>query len=274
MVFSFEETTKFPTQILLIKYYLIEQGFCGLILYPIFISFGSLIVFYLIGVAAQIIKLWVGKRLPAQLMGKFDTGNYELKSVSDNYKKLSKQYFSDLRETESELDAMKSKSDSDDDKILKLSVKVLDIESKNKAVNLENEEKDYRNKEMKEAIREYEIDLGLKDREIVEYKEKLKDYSPFLPINIKAIFGSGKWKFQKFNMDGTIMTSETVSLIGNYLRSSEKSLTYPIENVEINSKNNLVTFIKGVGLDTKLIIVNPELLIGTEGILMVKYQRL
>jgi hypothetical protein len=66
--------------------YVKGQGWCGMVGYPILVAVGSLISFYLIGVFAQFIKLWLGKRLPAAILAKYDTGKYELKALTEKYK--------------------------------------------------------------------------------------------------------------------------------------------------------------------------------------------
>ncbi len=54
--------------------------------WPLAIAFSSLVVYYLIGVIAQFIKLWLGKRLPAAVLAKYDTGKYELKTTLNKLK--------------------------------------------------------------------------------------------------------------------------------------------------------------------------------------------
>lgn len=57
-----------------------NRGWCGMIGIPIFWAFIALPVYYVIGIAAQGIKVIFAKRLNAYMLAKIDTGNFALKT--------------------------------------------------------------------------------------------------------------------------------------------------------------------------------------------------
>lgn len=90
--FTIDSKFPFLGRIKMFDVYIKGYGYKGLIVDPLMFAFGSLIVFYVIGIAAQAIKLFVGKRLSAALFAKYDTGSYEIKANSDRYKREYKRY--------------------------------------------------------------------------------------------------------------------------------------------------------------------------------------
>ncbi len=107
----------FSGRIHLFNIYIDRYGFNGMVLEPLYYAFGSLIIFYLIGIIAQAIKLFVGKRLPAYLFAKLDTENYDLKINSEKYKKKYKKYKADIVSIEEDYDLLKNDYDDKYDKL-------------------------------------------------------------------------------------------------------------------------------------------------------------
>lgn len=96
IVFTIEETVPIKLRLDVLKSYTYSKGWCGMIGWPLLISFLSLIVYYLIAILAQAIKVLLGKRLNAFMLYKFDTGSYAHKSELETERKKNKKLQEEL----------------------------------------------------------------------------------------------------------------------------------------------------------------------------------
>lgn len=275
MIFNFEKNIPFPYKIMFIKIYIIENGFQNMVLWPLFISILSLIVFYLIGVIAQFIKLWLGKRLPAHLMGKYDTGNYELKSVSDNYKKRNKQYLTDIKDIQEQLNVKNEQADKDYEEIEKLtalndtyskSINEMSLENKNLKEEKVNNESTISNLIIEKNELEREKEIANKK---IETLRSLGAYSNSIKIesdDLGSIFGrTTVWDFY---LNDKKIESVRYEPNNKILYSTKGSIR--ITNIKISIGDRVIMFEKNTpsfnNLKTVLIQADENTLIGVEGV--------
>jgi hypothetical protein len=77
----------FSGRIHLFNIYINENGFCGMILNPLFFAFVSLASFYLIAICGQAIKAFIGKKLAYSVLQKITPSDYVLKSEKSKVEK-------------------------------------------------------------------------------------------------------------------------------------------------------------------------------------------
>lgn len=85
--FTINESINVDDRILMFKKYIWFNGWSGMILKPLILSFVSLAFFYFIGALGQFIKVMVGKRFTAWITLKFDVGNYVTKVENESSKR-------------------------------------------------------------------------------------------------------------------------------------------------------------------------------------------
>ncbi|MBI3517973.1 MAG: hypothetical protein HY062_01265, partial [Bacteroidetes bacterium] len=238
-----------------------------MIFIPLVLAFVSLIIFYLIGVAAQGIKLWLGKRLPAELMAKYDTGTYELKSVSDTYKRRNKQYLNDIREIQDQLNLKIEQADNDYKQIESLTnlndTYSRSISEMTKEANSLKDEKTLNENKIHElllsnAAFEVERDAA------IEALKKIKTPVNKLSDNPRTLFSDSLWTFSKIQDNGTLNYVSMLSLDSTNNFQTEMGIIVSITRFEFNSEKNIVTFMKN-NIEARLVVKNPNTLVGSEG---------
>lgn len=90
-----------------ISSYISERELSGMVGWPLFWAFISLLGYYGIGIIAQAIKILVGKRLYAHLIVKLDSGRFDTKEETDRLRKDKAKLRKEIRDTLSENDQLR-----------------------------------------------------------------------------------------------------------------------------------------------------------------------
>ncbi len=109
IVITFNNAIPVNSRLSVFKEYVKAQEQTGMLWKPLFFSFISLAVFYLLGVAAQYIKLWLGKRLSAEMLAKYDKGKFEEKAVVEKIRSELKKMKGEKEVLETELESTRTK---------------------------------------------------------------------------------------------------------------------------------------------------------------------
>lgn len=219
------------------KQYILDQGWSGMVGHPIIISFFSLICYYVIGVIAQFINFWLGKRLPAAVMAKFDTAKYELKTVT--VKLRSKIKYLEEKETAltNENENLKSKFSQKEsealttEKQLNAKIKALDIEiGEARALNRTiHDEKEQESK--KREINEAENEMLLK--EIESLKEKINVQNKTISLNKAKEFARYSTQISEIFPDGSQWIIMPLTKVDNW----DKSFTIKQDHFVYNEED-------------------------------------
>lgn len=170
--------------------YIHQEGWSGMIGYPLFFSVVSLVSFYLIGAAAQFIKLWLGKRLPASILAKWDKGTYDLKTETDKYKEKARIFEEREKVANSEIESLKSKIEKDEIKDNELHSQ-LTREIRSLKENLEKGRQEYEKLEVEHKASNELLDTARQDA------SKLQGL--LYDNDIKAIFPFGsRWEMKTY----------------------------------------------------------------------------
>lgn len=101
-VLTFDNRIDVNDRVAQIECYIQKQGWCNMVFNPIIFAFLSLLSFYIIGVVAQLMKLYLGVKLPAYLMAKNDDSTYVLRTKYNSEKNKIKILIADSEKVNNE----------------------------------------------------------------------------------------------------------------------------------------------------------------------------
>lgn len=285
IIFNFDKDFLLDDKIFKIKEYISDKKFNKLFLIPLGYSFASLTLFYLIGITATAIQIWIGKRLMAATLAWSDRGRYELKTISDKYKRQSKELKMQVGQLEDEASAFKEKTNAKDLSIFELNKRINTMEADISDFNeiktaKENLEKNIA--EIQGNLKNIEIEnTSLVQKNDTLEKEfdrmqTLGGYSNSIQTdsdNLENIFGlSTIWDV--FLNDNKI---ESIRYNGNSKVMVTSKGSIKITDIKISEKHGLIIFDKNTPrfqhLTNTLIKYDDNTLIGTEGTNRIKYVR-
>ncbi len=272
MFFQAETSISSIIRIDYLKNYTREQGWLGMVGSPLFWSFVSLISFYLIGTAAQIIQLFLGKWLPTKLLGNLDKRKYEYKFISDNLRKQ-------VIELKKEIDSHKSNLEINDAELTSLSKKQQErlTESNQKigelnatisTLQLDNQEFKNQLESTDKLIERLRVDKHKLQDELNQTKI-LSNKINFIEDRIESsvltliegVFPyNSKWRIEKIEVGATI-SSEEYTVVSNKLISERDTGDFLLSDFTYNATNKTVRFKKSSRqLDVENVQVQLELL--------------
>ncbi|MES2566215.1 MAG: hypothetical protein V4565_05080 [Bacteroidota bacterium] len=280
MIFNFNANYSLNLKLLDLKFYLSSKDSCTLLWMPIGFAFISLFGFYVIGVASQLMKLFIGTKLPLYLMGRHDNSKYVYRTELEKFEKSSNQYFKELREKQSELIDMKDQTDKDLKTIISNKEEIEDLKNKKSdlAMNLNSgiaQTNDLQNK-LNEAVnkfnameRQYELVTAERDKTKIELErnEKLRTNSNSIHIDSddlgKIFRESVVWDFY---LNDKKIESIRYNSKEKVMYSSHGSIR--ITNVKI-TESGVILFEKNTPKISKLplalIMTDENTLVGVEG---------
>lgn len=299
VVFSFNDFTLVGKVRFLVTY-IKSQEFYGMIWSPILWSFMSLIVYYLIAIIAQLVKLLIGNQFNAAVITLFDKRKYVLKTEHDKIKKLNK----DLKASNDSVETTKEVA------VSKLKQKEAEFETKEKNLNRTISIKDNEIGTLKadlSTVQKQRIELQsevetlktenlkidkltvqlnaekeenkIKYAEIQRLQELLKYKTPLVYTNPYEVFGDGIWELSFYNSKGNLFKERFV-LVGNdtfaLVTSNEK---IKITDFKYIKDKNTIEFNKTnkdkgyANVYTRLVFFDDGLLVGKEGNLSVTYTK-
>lgn len=133
-ILTFNNAIPVESRLSLLTKYVSDNGkWCGMIGKPLLWSFISLAFYYIIAIAAQAIKIYLGKRLNAQMLARVDTGSWAFKTELSDEKKNLKRVWKELDETRLSLNNLSIENTSLEDRIIELEK---DLSGKNRDLDL------------------------------------------------------------------------------------------------------------------------------------------
>lgn len=282
------------------KTYVNNQGWCGMIGKPLFISIGSLAVFYILRIVGSTIKVLLGKTLFYRVMVQFDKSNYvsiaDHKKIKDENKDLRvreetqndeiKSLKSTLRQREKEIeilngDAIKKQNEFDETIGQLNGEKKILIQEKNAEIAQHQETNKKYNvlQERNEQLEKSNKDLNTKVLEIWEVNKKI-NMGNKISINFESIFPkNSRWTAITY---GQIPLGEVLVSIESNFYSENKKLRYLVSAFQYDSVNNIVSFTLNTNehstsemKEIKMIVQNNgELLSGGDGNSTITYTKI
>jgi hypothetical protein len=107
--FNLNPTFSFGEKLFILRIYINSYGFKGLFWNPLLYAFFSLIIYYLIAITAQLVKLIVGERFNAAIILYFDKSKYILRTIHKKTLEVNRELKIKEGELESEIEINKSK---------------------------------------------------------------------------------------------------------------------------------------------------------------------